>query len=108
MIEQENSNEKEKNDENSNGKEKNSGKEKETKSQDQSRKQSKISVVESSTHSNPDDIKIKPKLDFEQLLELELQKEGISQNIAQGNAKPRKQFLKKGKMINEIYKNEPN
>lgn len=99
LIEQENSNQKEKSNEKDNNNQ--------TKSTEQSRKQSQFSVVESTTPSNPDEIKIKPKLDFEQLLELELQKEGISQNNGQEKGKPKKQFLKKGKMINEIYKNEP-
>lgn len=96
FIEKENSNEKEKSNEidiNINY---------QIKSEESSRKQSIISVVESSTPSNPEEIKIKPKLDFDQLLELELQKEGGNQNNVQDKGKPRKQFLKKGKMINQI------
>lgn len=51
--------------------------------------------------NNPEDVKIKPKLTFEELLELELQKEGNAENQIE-KVKPKKNFLKKGKLINEI------
>jgi len=65
-------------------------------------------VAQSTTPSNPEEIKIKPKLNFDQLLELELQKENLNLASNQSNTKPKKEFLKRGKRINEIYKNEPN
>lgn len=42
---------------------------------------------------------------FEQLLELELQKEGDI-DLQKEKTKPKKTFLKKGKLIKEIYKTD--
>lgn len=55
--------------------------------------------------NNSEDQKILPKLTFEELLELELKKEGDPEEI-KDKVKPKKNFLKKGKLIKEIYKNE--